>query len=116
MLFRSLITDGEHSSEIHTGPGRNRVISGEGRDQIHVGPGENEVTGGPGGVTYHVAWGGVLVITDWHADDHIRLVNWPMFPEVSVESDRICLSLGLSFIELQGIADLALIGDRVQLA
>ena len=111
-----LITDGDHSSEIHTGPGRNRVISGEGRDHIHVGPGENEVTGGPGGVTYHVAWGGVLTITDWHADDRILLLNWPAFPEVSVEADHICLSLALSFILLQGITNLDLIGDQVQLA
>lgn len=108
-----LIFDGDHSSEIHTGPGRNRVVSGLGRDRFHVGPGENTITGGEGGVTYHVAFGGVLTITDWRAGDAIVLEDWPALPAARVDAGRVILSLGLSFIVVEGSTDAALVLDHV---
>jgi arylsulfatase A-like enzyme len=111
------ITDGDHGSEIHTGPGRNRVEAGVGSHRFHVGPGENRIRGGEGGVTYFVAFGGVLVIEDWHAGaDKIVLQGWPEMPTPRLQNGRIVLNHGVSFVVFEGVSDAAAVSSAISRA
>ncbi len=101
------ITVGARSAVVDTGPGRNVVVSGAGKDRFIVGPGENRITGGPGGVSYEVAYGGVLTVTDWTADDRIDLSRWPAAPSIVDDAQGLTLRLGLSAVVLEGVHDAA---------
>ncbi len=102
-----VITDGPGNSQIDTGPGRNRVTSLGGNDTIIVGTGENVLTGGPGNTFYRIAYGGVTRITDWHPGASIDISAWPGQPTIRQLSGDVVISLGSSFVILDGVGDTA---------
>lgn len=99
------IFDGPGTSKIDTGPGRNTFVSESGDDLITVGTGENTITGGPGNSRYFIAYGGLTRITDWHPGVTLDVSSWPREPNVVIRGQDTHVTLGASFVVLEGIGD-----------
>jgi hypothetical protein len=99
--------DGDGSSFIDTGPGRNRVILGHGDDEVVVGTGENRIQPGTGAVTFRISYGGVCVIERWDAAQHYDLTAWPAQPTLSHHPDwgGVRIRLALSIVDVIGAPD-----------
>ncbi len=100
------IFDGTGGSEIHTGPGRNTVVSKSGADTIFVGSGRNDISTGKGEVRFTIAYGGVTHLRSWMKGYEIDLSDWPTVPEMQLTENGVKMSLGLSFVLIDGIQDL----------
>lgn len=96
------VVDGPSASRIDLGPGNNTLVSEGGGDKITMAAGRNEITCGPGPSAITIGYGGVTVIHDWDAEKVLFLKDWPKDPEVKTTKDEVLLSLGTSFIVLQG--------------
>jgi hypothetical protein len=103
--------------EFYGGPGNDTLQGGNGRDTLDGGPGDDRIKGGEGGVIYYVAYGGVLVIEDWHAGiDKIVLQGWPQMPAPRLQNGRIVLHHGVSFVVFEGVDDPSPVGSSISAA
>jgi arylsulfatase A-like enzyme len=99
-----VIHDGEGASTIDPGPGRNLVTLGPGDHVVSTGAGVTRITAEEGAKTFRIGWGGVTVLTGWHADQVYDLSAWPAEPAVTRrDSGTVRVRAGLTIFDVMDV-------------
>jgi hypothetical protein len=99
-----VIHDGEGASTIDPGPGRNLVTLGPGDHVVSTGAGVTRIAAEEGAKTFRIGWGGVTVLTGWHADQVYDLSAWPAEPAVTRrDSGSVRVRAGLTIFDVMDV-------------